>query len=174
MICDQYGGIPHYDVCSGGTTKVDIVQFLKEARDKLPQAENQIKPKNSLLFLDHLNSHVSLQKAGMKGWDLQLTPVTCPDANVIEYIFSSIKAYLRKVSVKKDTMKVTPWIQYVKEQIMVWYRAYKANSGIFNHCREFVDDLIQSGGDVQLAKLKKIGFKSIKESQNSISFDDIG
>jgi len=56
MICDQYGGILHYDVYSGGTTKVDIVQFLQEARDKLPQAENQQKPKNSLLFLDHLNS----------------------------------------------------------------------------------------------------------------------
>jgi len=91
MICDQYGGILHYDVYSGGTTKVDIVQFLQEARDKLPQAENQQKPKNSLLFLDHVNSHVRLQKAGMKGWELQLTPVICPDINVIECVFSSIK-----------------------------------------------------------------------------------
>jgi len=24
----------HYDVCSGGTTKIDIVQFLQEAREK--------------------------------------------------------------------------------------------------------------------------------------------
>jgi hypothetical protein len=91
MICDQYGGILHYDVCSGGATKVDIVQFLQEAPDKLPQAEHQQKPKNSLLFLDHLNSHVRLQKAGMEGWELQSTPVTCPDANVIECVFSSIK-----------------------------------------------------------------------------------
>jgi transposase len=156
------------------TTKIDIVQFLKETPDKLPQAENQQNSKTSLLFLDHLNSHVRLQKAEMKGWGLQLTPVTCPDANVIECVFSNIKAHLRKVSVKKDTMKVTPWIQHVKKQIVVWYNAYKAHSGIFNHCREFVDDLIQSGGDLQLAKLNKKGFESIKEFQNSISSDDIG
>jgi hypothetical protein len=42
---------------------------------------------------------------------------------------------------------------------VVWYNAYKAHSGIFNDCREFVDDLIQSGGDVQLAELNKMGFE---------------
>jgi hypothetical protein len=63
------------------------------------------------------------------------------------------------VSVKKDTTKVTPWIEYVKEQVGVWYKAYKADSGISNHCSEFADDLIQSGGDVQLAKLNKKGFE---------------
>jgi hypothetical protein len=78
------------------------------------------------------------------------------------------------VSVKKDAMKVTPWIECVKEQVEVCYNAYKADLGIFNHCREFADDLIQSGGDVQLAKLNKMGFESIKESQNSISSDGIG
>jgi hypothetical protein len=71
-------------------------------------------------------------------------------------------------------MKVTPWIQYVKKQIVVCYNAYKADSGIFNHCTEFMDDLIQSGGDLQLAKLNKMSFESIKECQNPISSDGIG
>jgi hypothetical protein len=174
MICDQYGAVLHYDVCSGGTTKEQIKQFLQEARDRLPQPKKKEKPKKPLLFLDHLSSHVSLQRAGMKGWDLQLIPVTCPDANVIEYLFSSIKAYFRKVSREEATMNVTDWIEYVKEQIKAWRKTYKADSGIFNHCREFVEDLIESGGDIQLAKLKKMGFKSIEAFQNSIPFDDSG
>jgi hypothetical protein len=37
-----------------------------------------------------------------------------------------------------------------------------------------MDDLIQSGGDLQLAKLNKMSFESIKECQNPISSDGIG
>jgi hypothetical protein len=40
-----------------------------------------------------------------------------------------------------------------------YYHAYKADSGIFNHCSEFVDDLFRSGGDVQLAELNKMSFE---------------
>ena len=59
--------------------------------------------------MDHLGSHLSLMKQGVKGWDIELTPLSCPDANPAEFLFSSFKAYLRKIGVNEKTHNLAAW-----------------------------------------------------------------
>lgn len=173
-ICDQYGDIHYYKVTAGGTKTDDVLEFLNEAADEMNLPKDGTP---SVLFLDHLQQHITIQQhAALTGafpWELHLTPLSCPECSVIEPVFGSFKAYLRKVVIKlKKTLNKDAWLRKVDEEFGRWSNHTKGDMGMLEHTAEYLVMLKQLGGDLQGIALHKAGFKSKDEIKMSLLDQD--
>ncbi|MCL2681833.1 MAG: transposase [Streptococcaceae bacterium] len=171
MICDQYGEVFVSRIEEGGVGLAEIQDFLEHASDRLPVDKKRKKGEKVKIYMDHLGSHKSLRAKGVGHWDIALTPLSCPDANPVEFLFSSFKAHLRKKTYNLKTLKIDDWKKYVKKEFEGWHKVYKADSGIFEHCREVVKEVIKAKGDLQQLQFNQWGYESIEDFQNSSSYE---
>ena len=92
--------IVHYELYPMSVTKVRYYQFLRNLRAKCGQ-------EHIVLYLDRLPIHT--YDSTMRLYDELnivpiLNPVSSPDLNPIEYLFSKLKALARKARLKDLTM----------------------------------------------------------------------
>lgn len=162
-ICDQYGQIVHHHVAAGGQGEEDILNYLLKAATDMKIVAPVGEMQKPLLFLDHLDAHVNiLNKYGHKPYfpfSPMITPLSCPDASVIESVFGQFKREERKKLIKvKKTFNQKEWVAYIDEQLTRFKDFQECDDGLLKHTREYLDLLIQHEGDLQAIAMAKCGF----------------
>lgn len=155
LIVDQYSVPLHWEVSRGGQGEVQLEAFMRRAMDKLPRALFTKGP--LVVFCDHLNTHVKWSKMQpFAHFEVHLTPVSCPPADIAENIFSLIKAHIRREVVKEEIM-VNPndWCTWVNKQVGEFVEAHNGNDAWLQHSITFLDDLVEAKGDLQLLEFNK-------------------
>ena len=77
---------------------------------------------------------------------------------------NSSLAVLKRICVKL----VAAWKRYVNTNLEKWRQGYKADSGIFEYCRSFIQQLIDAEGNLQILKHKKWGKTSKKRAVHTV------
>ena len=118
--------------------------------------------------MDHLGTHVGLHhrqsgKMDMK-FEVRLTPKGCPEVNLCEQLFHSVKAYFRQIMPGNiETQNEQEWEQWAKSQVLNWFKQYKETDDLFNYTMQYLDKVIKNGGDLQQIALSEINLKSIQD-----------
>jgi len=158
MIVDQNGKLVHYKWASGGQGAKQIRAFLNDARCRLA---NDYKP---IVYCDHLVTHKTLANEKSFVWDVRLIPVSSSDANIIEHIFSSLKAYLYKNRRGQENVKnVHELINWCGSMTDPWWQRYNEDDKLLNNSRKFLRQLIKPKGNLQTVSLLNNNFNSLQD-----------
>lgn len=169
MIVNQFGTPIYWKITAGGTKQRDIEEFLEEAQDL-----SGLDP-TKILYFDHLNSHVNIvakkmapippngSKIKLK-WNTRLTPLSCPDANLVEFMFRSVKAFVRKKLIhQRALLNKMGWMDWTKRVVGQWANSYKGNTDAWQSTRKFIAGIIKHKGNLQKIAFEKAGIKNLSQ-----------
>lgn len=183
MLVDQYG-YPHYWEFAMpkkvkkatprgpgkgvGQTQVDIERFLYKALKHLP---HKIGGRRPIIFFDHLSAHVNISKKVFKSKrgrkmraTFRLTPLTFPDANVVESCFRSLKSQVRRqLAATRSTLKPHSFIVHLNSILRKWKANRAFDDKILDGTIAALRGIVAAKGNLQTMELAKRGMNDLDE-----------
>jgi len=101
--------------------------------------------------------------------------VSSSDANIIEHIFSSLKAYLyQNLRGQENVKNVHELINWCKSMTDPWWQRYNEDDKLLNNSRKFLRQLIKAKGNLQTVSSLNNNFNSLQDLKIKPLPQDVG
>lgn len=142
------GEYVHHNFLTGGCRFDNVLSFIEECVSNYP-ANTPI-----TIVLDNAPSHIKMIKhaQALRNVTFQTLPPCTPDSNLVEYAFSSWKAFFKRDLTTKNygTMKPGIWLQHCKATFVNWKDQFRLSIGVFDYLSNYLQNLIEAEGNLEI------------------------